>query len=154
MRTRRALVTAAGHREVALLELEGEVGAEPAAKRREGSIRDLDDVPTAFADEVVMGVVDEVVHGRPVPEVDVVDDAETLELVEEAVDGGFVHVGLAGLDVGGQLFGGGMAIMVDERLQDRPPGTGDPPAVGSEKREHLVESVCGCHRASSLLPAA
>ncbi len=68
-------------------ELEREFTPETATKRCECSMRDLDDLAAALADKVVMGVIGKVVDGRTVSKVDVINDAEALELVQEAVDG-------------------------------------------------------------------
>ncbi len=63
------------------------VVAELFAKRVKGLLRHLGDSAAGFADEVVVGVVGEVVDGGAVAEVDVVDYALAFEVVEEAVDG-------------------------------------------------------------------
>ena len=91
-----------------------------------------------------MGVVGEVVHGGPVAEVDVIDHAEALEIVEESVDGGFVHVGLAGLHGRRELLGRGVFAVTDEGLEDRPAGARHPAAVRPQEREHPLQSVCSC----------
>lgn len=101
----------------------------------QGVVGNLDDQAALLAHEVVMGVVGEVVDGRSVSEVDMVDHPETLELVQEAVDGGFMHVGLVDLDVGGEFFGRRVAVVVHQRLQDRPSGAGDSTPVGPEEGE-------------------
>jgi len=103
---------------VARLEREAELGVQPPPECFEHLIRHLDHRIAALAHEMVVGVVDKVVHGRTVAEVDVVDDAEPFEVLEEAVDGRFVDVGKEGLDPSGELCSRGVVSVVDERLQD------------------------------------
>ena len=47
-----------------------------------------------LAHQVLVGIVEQVVHGPPVPEMDVVDDAELLEGVERPVDRRAMDVGV------------------------------------------------------------
>lgn len=129
-RKRSTVFAAAQDGEVAGIDLEVEVGGEAAAERVEGRVGDLDDDAALFADEMVVVVVGEVIDGGPVAEVDVVDDTEALELVEEAVDGGFVDVGLAGLYRRGELLSRRVRVDLGQGVQDGPPGGGDPPAFG------------------------
>jgi hypothetical protein len=71
---------------------------EAAPQTGKRAIRDFDHDPTRLTDQVMVRIVGEVVDGRPVSEVDMVDDPEPLELVQKPIDGGLVHIGLAGLD--------------------------------------------------------
>ena len=58
-----------------------------------------------LAQEVPVDGARQVVGGRAVTEVRVHDDAEALELIEVAIDGREVDVGVLRLHLGGQLFG-------------------------------------------------
>lgn len=80
-------VAAAEEGEVLRLELELVGLPELATKLFQRTVGDFDHSVTGLADEVVVRVIGEVVHRRPVSEVDVVDDAEAFEVVEEPVDG-------------------------------------------------------------------
>ena len=141
------------------LELEGAVEAVPEAVEDRG--HHLDHDTTGLADEVVVGVVGEVVDAGAVPEVDVVDDAEALELVEEAVHGRLVHIGLACLHDRRQLLGRRVPVVLDQGLEDRPAGARDAPPVLPQDVEHRFEPGNGLgfcserpmsHLAASLQP--
>jgi hypothetical protein len=108
----------------------GGEGLEEADGRLEGGA-------ALLADEVAVGLVGEVVVGRAVSEVGVVDEAEPLELVEVAVDGGQVDVGGEGLHVGGQLLGRAVGASGVEAAKEQPPGRRDAGAA----RPELVEGV-------------
>ena len=58
---------------------EAELSFELNGERCEGVVGDLDHHGAPFADEVLMGIVAQVIDGAPVTEVDVIDDAESLE---------------------------------------------------------------------------
>lgn len=117
---------------MARVDLEAVLGANPTAEAAERLLGNLDHNPTPPADQMVVRVVGEVVHGRTVAEVDVVDDTEPFEVLQEPVHRGLVDVGLAGLDGDGQLLRRGMPVVVDEGQEDRPPGAGYPAAAGSK----------------------
>lgn len=72
---------------MAQLYLELEITPHQATELLQRLDRDLDDKPACLADEVVVGVVGEVVHSRPMTKVDVVHHAQALEVVQEAVHG-------------------------------------------------------------------
>lgn len=93
------------------VDLEVEVGEEAPAEVPECLVGDFDNLAAGVAHEVVVGVVGEVIDGGAVSEVDVINDAETFEFFEEAVHGRLVDVGLAVLDVGGELFGRWMFVV-------------------------------------------
>ena len=69
------------------------------------------------------------------------DDAELLEPVERAVDGGPVGVGVAAVALGHprhDLVGGDVVIAGHQRLDDRPPRRRDAVAARSQQRKDLV----------------
>lgn len=141
------MVALAGEGEVTGFEDEPEVGVQRGTKRIEDGARHLDDATARLADEVLVGVLGEVVHGGAVTQVDVIDDPELLEVVEEAVDGGLVDVGVAGVHRGRQLLGRRVAIVVEQRLHDGPAGRRHPPAASADQVQHLIELRCLRHRA-------
>ena len=61
------------------------------------------------------------IRRRAVPEMGVHDDAEALQLVEVAVDGGEVDVGGLGLHFAGELLGRPVAFRREQRAQQEPP---------------------------------
>ena len=129
------------------LELEPVGLSDLPAKLLQRSVWDFDHPVARPAHEVVMGVLGQVVDGRPVSEVDVVDDTEALELIEEPVDGRLVDVGMAGLDGGGDLLGGGVIGVIEEGLEDRSPWARDPSPVGSKMGDDLVHPLRCVHGA-------
>ena len=72
----------AEHSEVPGLQGEAEVVEEAFRQGAEDLVGDLDDLGARLADEMLVEVVGEVVHGAAVTEVHVVDDAEILEVAE------------------------------------------------------------------------
>ena len=97
----------AGDGEVVGVDLEAVTGQDAGLQLVEQGGVGLDDAAAGLADEVLVGDrLVEVPRGRPVPEVGVVGDAELLEAIQTAVDGGLVDLGVPGMDVGGELFRG------------------------------------------------
>ncbi len=95
-----------------------------------------------LADEVVVGVIGEVVHGSGLSEVHPADDAEALEGVEGPVDGREVHVGRLYVDDGGDRFGGHVVIRRgQQRLHDEASAGRHPPAVGPEQLEDVGQPL-------------
>jgi len=129
---------------VPLVDLEAEVIAEALAQPLERVVGDLDHPAARLADEVMVGVVGEVVHRWSVAEVNVIDHAEAGEIVEKAIDGRLVHIGLAGLDGGRELFGRGVFAVIDQGLQDRTARARHPAAVRPEQREYAFQAVSWC----------
>ena len=87
---------------------EAELSFELNGERCEGVVGDLDHHGAPFADEVLMGIVAQVIDGAPVTEVDVIDDAESLECFQRAIDRRQVNVGVVPGHDGGHIFGGDM----------------------------------------------
>ncbi len=87
----------AGEGEVSGFEDEAEVALQLGAQRIEDGARHLDDPAAGLADEVLVGVLGEVIHRRTVAEMDVVDDAELLEVVEKAIHRRLVDVRMSGV---------------------------------------------------------
>lgn len=78
-----------------------------------------------------MRVGHQVVDGRTVAEMHVVDNAEFLELVEEAVHGRLVDIRMGVVDPGRELFRRGMSFVIKQRADDRPPRRRHPTAPGA-----------------------
>jgi len=89
------VLTAAHQREVAWFDLEAVVPPKGFADGVEDRRGYLDDALAVRTHQmVVVTLLDEVVHSRPVPEPDGIDDAQPLELVEKPVHRGFGDVGV------------------------------------------------------------
>lgn len=127
------------------VEAEAVLALEAGAEAVEDVRREFNDRSALVADQVVMGVVDEVVHGRPVAEMDVVDHSEVGQRVECAVDGRQVDLGMSAFDLLGERLGGDVMLGVEQRGNDRPARLGHPPASLSESFQDLLETSVG-HR--------
>lgn len=79
---------------------------------------------------MVVGVVDRVVHGPALTQVDAGDDAELLEGVEGAVDRRQGQARVVGPEGGGQLVGGDVVVLAGEDGGDDGPATVGDPAAG------------------------
>lgn len=121
----------AGAAEGELLAGEGEAdaGAQVGGEGGEGIVGDLLDRTAAGADEVVVGVVDRVVHGPSLAQVDPGDDAQLLQGVERAVDRRQRQPRVVGPEGGGQLVGRDVVVVAgQDGGDDGPPAVGDPAA--------------------------
>ena len=116
--------------EVPAVELEAELVLEHAEERAQLRDRHLLDPFAALAEQVLVGLVREVVDGPPVTEVDMVDDPQLLERLERSVHGREVHRREAGLHRGRDLLRGEVAPSPDDRFDDgltaRRPASGPP----------------------------
>ena len=141
----------AAEREVAGVDVEAEAAAEGSGERGEDIGGHLNYGAAGPADEVVVGVVGEVVDGGTVPEVHVLDYPEIRQRVERAVDGGTVHVRVGGLHPVGEVLGGDVSVGVEQRGHDRPPRRGEPSAPLADQLQDFVDSVVR-HRLTLLRP--
>jgi hypothetical protein len=131
------------------LHLEVEVGDQSPPERIECSGGDLEDLAAILADEMVVSIVCEVVHGGAVGEMDVVDQTHLLEIVKKAVHRRLVHVGLAIVHIRRDLFGSRMTTGVFEQgLEDGPAGTSDPLPSRPKMLEYIIEGSRRRHRPS------
>ncbi len=72
-------------------------------------------------------------------QVGVFDDAQLLELLQIPVDGGEMDVGGPPLDGCGQLFGGQMAVRLEEDLENDPAGRRGPASPGPDQGEDVID---------------
>jgi nitroreductase len=87
-----------------------------------------------------VGVLGQVVHGRPVGEVHVEDDSQPLEGVEGPVHGRGVDLGVLGLHLSRHVLGGHVAVAAsEERRHDGPAGKRHPHALVPEAAQDVVE---------------
>ena len=99
-----------------------------------------------------MEVVAQVVDGRSVSEVRVLDQLETAEGVECPVHGGPMHIRCDGLHARMDLLGGEVIVGRDEYLDHRASGARDALLLGAERFTERVHSVHGSDP-TSLSPA-
>lgn len=121
------------------LELEVELGAEHGTKPVQGLGGNLHDLSAGLAHEVLMHVLGQVVDGRTVPEVHVIDDSQRLEVVEEAVHRRLGDVGVGTVHLSSELLGSEVVPMQQDGPQDGPPPRRDPAAARPEELEHPIE---------------
>jgi hypothetical protein len=114
---------------VVRLDREPVLGAQATYETREVGASDLDDSSAHFAHEVRMSLFREVVDGAAVPEVDMLDDAELLEGLEAAIDGGSMNVGMLGLHRDGEFVGGDVRLCRQQGTDDRSPRARNSSAV-------------------------
>ena len=89
----------------------------------------------------------QVVRGGTVPEVRMDDDAESLELLEVAIDRRQVDVRGLRLDDRGEVLGAVMPRVVEDGLEEQAPRVRDPPAAFADEGEDVVDRadvVPGC----------
>ena len=115
--------------------------------------RQLHDRPAAVADEVMVFFVDEVIDGRTVAEMDVIDDVQLRERVERSVHGGPVDVGFGPLNRLGECLRRHVMIAFEQGGDDRPPGRRDPAATLTQAEQDLLEAVIG-HRVEPTDPSS
>lgn len=80
----------------------------------------VQDGAALLADEMAMRAVRQVVGRRTMPDVRVHDDAETLQLLEVAIDRREMHVRHLRLHRSGQIFRGRVVRRLEEDFQEEP----------------------------------
>ena len=99
------------------------------ARPRNRRVGRLDHLPALLADEVPVRRSREVVRRGPVAKVRVDDHAQSLELVEVAIDGRKVDVGRLLLHLGRQVLRRVVALGVEQGPQQQAARRRDPPAL-------------------------
>jgi len=100
---------------------------------------------TLLADEMAVRAVREVVGRRTMPDVRVHDDAETLQLLEVAIDRREVHVRHLRLHRSGQILRGGMVRRLEEDFQEEPAGgRGSAPLLPHQGQDGVDRTQVGC----------
>jgi Transmembrane secretion effector len=122
-----AATAVAAEGEVVGVEPEPVVPLDPTAQRVEHVRRQLDDRPAVVTHQMVMGVVGEVVHGRAVAEVNVVDHTQFGEGLQRPVHRRQVDLGLGGPHCVHQRIGRDVFVRLQERRDDRSARHRDPP---------------------------
>ncbi len=120
---------------------EPELGQGGAGQLVEQSVRHGQCRAAVLADQVSVALSGQVVTGWAVPKVDVLDDAEPLELVEVAVDGGPVDLGVQRAHGRDELVGGTVAGSVEQTPEQQAARHGDPAAPGPEEVENCAHGV-------------
>src|SRR5256714_2102673 len=136
-----ALSAAAHDGEVAAVEVEAELLLEHPEQRPQLGDRQLLDPFALLAEQVLVGLVGQVVDGPAVAEVHVVDHPQLLQRVQRAVHRREVDRGEAGLDGGGDLLRRHVAAGADHRFDDGLPAGRAAPTGGGEAGEDLLDDV-------------
>ena len=134
---------AADHREVPGLEPEAVAREQRLLQRSEERRRHLDHITADLADDVLMGVVGQVVHRPPVTEVDVVDDAQVLQVGEGAVDRRPVDVRVAFAYALGEVVGGDVLARAHQLGEQGSPAGRHPTTPLTDQGQESIHAVCG-----------
>lgn len=120
---------------------EGEAVAlgQPGRQRREEVIGHLDHGTAHLTHQVLVGIVEQVVDGAAMAEVDVVDHVEVLQGVEGPVDGRAVDVRMRPLHQLGEIVGRHMPLRLHQGGDQRPAGGGDAAPVLPQPVEDPVQ---------------
>jgi hypothetical protein len=129
----------AQHREVVRAEFEAEPTLRAFGHGGEEVLGCLDGGAADLADEVAVCLGRQVVCGGTVSEVCMDDDAQALELLEVAIDGGSVDVGGEGADRDQELLGGGVVHPLDQRGEDQPACGGHPGTAVAELGDEFFD---------------
>ena len=123
---------------------------------------DIGDTPALATDQMDMALVGEVVHSRPVPDVEMFEHAEFFESVERPIDGRHGDLRMRELDAGSDFLGGGVLVLVafEQHRDDGSSGRRDSTAVLTEARKNCFHPIRSggrlrrdVHADTSLLPA-
>ena len=119
------------------------LGGELIGKRCKGLVGNLDHLATAFAQQMLVTLVGQVIRRRAVPEVHVLDDAELFERDEVAVDGRFGDLRVSQPDLTDDVFGAQASSAVVEQNPDRCPTSigGPAAAVSSQSSDDLFHRI-------------
>src|SRR6516164_3387413 len=138
------------HREVAGLDLEPRRGADTTGDVLEERVRRVERGPARRAEEVRVGVLDQLIGRGAVPQVRVADDPEALELLEVAVDGREVRARVRCPDPVHELLGREVPGALEQGLDERTPRCGDPTAAAPDEVEDRLDlgprGPCGVGR--------
>ena len=119
-----ALLAPRREREVTDREAQPVLAAEPVGERPQLVGRNVDDATAVLADHGDRAVPDPAIAGGTVPEVDVVDQPDALEVRQHPVQRGAVDIGMARRE----LVDGDPPGCPIEVLEQRSAGPRDPPA--------------------------
>ncbi len=95
----------------------------------ECTVRDVDHRVAAMAHEMGMTAFTEVVEGRPVARVHVLDDPDLAEPLQHSVDSRWGDPLLAAADCGDEVVSGEMGVGLEKHADDEPRRRGDAPAA-------------------------
>jgi len=98
--------------------------------------------PTAFTDEVRVGVRCEVVGRSTVAEVGVHQHAEALEFLQVSVDGRTVDGWVRSVNCRSELISSAVTVRLDHGFDDGSPRGGHPRATLTDVLEHAVDRRC------------
>ncbi len=113
----------------------------------QGPVLDVDDRTALVADEVGVAVLAQVVEGRAVAGVHVLDDPELAESLEHAVDGRGCDARSPSLEHVDDAIGRQMTLGLEQDAHDHPRGCRDATtAVTNRFVDHLVARIDGPSR--------
>ena len=118
---------------------EPELGPSFPGQVVEERVGDLNQLAALLADEMPVHRRRQVVGRRPVPEMGMDVEAQPLELIEVAVDGGDVDVGSLGLDLVTELLGRPVTFGGEEGTEEEASRRGHPTTVLAYELEGILE---------------
>ncbi len=134
----------AGDGEVVRVRLEAVVRTEAAGDRLEHVGGKVDHDAARLTDRVVVRLVGEVIGGRAVTEVHVLNEVDLLERFERAIDRRSMDLRPPCVDQLRKLVDGEMLVRrVEQHFEDRSPRLGDTTSAGAETVQQLIQSGFG-----------
>ena len=122
------------------------LGAELGGEVVEKVCRDLQDVATVLAHQVVVGTMGKVEHGATGPELDPLHDAELEQQIERPVHGALVELGVVGADGGHDVRRRHVVPgTLDEGVDDHAARPGHPSAAAAQSLDDLLGPRGGRH---------
>lgn len=97
---------------------------------------------------LVEHLVRQVIHGRTVAEMGVLDNSEAKQGLEVAVDGGPMHLRVGTCDLDGQFLGVAMVARFGKGGEQGTPGRGHPLAPAPQGLEDRTDAI-GTHRGAA-----
>ena len=141
-----ALAATPGDREVAMRDPEPELFHRQHPQRIQGAGRNLDDPVAIRAQQMIVAVFGEVVHRTTLCGLDVVDQADLLELVEESIHRRRSNVGVSSLhDLGQALRRQVLSALLHHRREDRTPCRGGSSTLAFEPLDDAVDELMTGH---------
>ena len=140
-RPRRAFVASTDGCEVVRIDSEAVACFRLTDERPEQHLRYFDRFAALATDKVTVIVTREVIGRWAVSEMDMLNDAEVLQLIEIAIDSRQVDIWRDALDIGGEFFDGAVPIAFVEALEQHAAGGRDPPPFGTQPLDHLLDEV-------------
>jgi hypothetical protein len=111
-------------------------------------VRHLGDIPACLADQVLVTIGHQMVGGRSVAKVNVLDDAKVLQRAQGPIDRRRRHFGVLSLDHGGDVLGAQVLMTGPQQHLDGRSSSASRPATLLPKPLHNGLGLVGLHTRS------